>query len=141
MAWYKDLSSIDYFGPHASAHLRAVGWLDKDQAFPIGDTDRDTFERLRELLKDPWEPCIAVGGHECELCQFEGETGSSNLFVPGNGVIYVAPALITHYINSHKYLPPSEFVDAIMRCPDIRSMDYKKAILANGGRVLVKQAS
>ncbi len=141
MAWYKDLSPIDYFGSEASAHLRAVGWLDKDQAFPIGDTDRDTFERLRELLKDPWEPCVSVGWHECELCQFEGETGVSNLFVPGNGVIYVAPALITHYINSHKYLPPSEFIDAIMRCPDIRSMDYKKAILANGGRVLVKQAS
>ena len=115
--------------------------MDKDQAFPIGDTDRDTFERLRELLKDPWEPCVSVGWHECELCQFEGERGVSNLFVPGNGVIYVAPALITHYINSHKYLPPSEFIDAIMRCPDIRSMNYKKAILANGGRVLVKQAS
>ncbi len=140
MSWYEDLSPIDYFGSEASTHLRAVGWLARDHPYPVGETDRETFERLRELLKDPWQPCIAAGGHECELCQFDGQMGSSNLFVPGNGVLYVAPELITHYINSHRYLPPAEFIEAIMRCPDMRSMDYKKAILENGGRALVRQA-
>lgn len=141
MAWYEDLSPIDYFGSEASNHLRAVGWLAKDHPYPVGETARETFERLRELLKDPWQPCVGAGWHECELCQFDGQKGSSNLFVPGDGVLYVAPELITHYINSHRYVPPSEFLDAIVRCPDMRSMDYKKAILENGGRTLVGQAS
>lgn len=137
MTWYKDLSPLDMFGPEASVSLRAVGWLARDHAYPTGAMPRDIFERLRDLLRDPWEPCVSAGLHECDLCQFDGQRGSSNLFVPGKDVLFVAPELITHYINAHNYLPPAEFQDAVMRCPGVRSMDYKRAVLANGGRALV----
>jgi hypothetical protein len=30
-----------------------------------------------------------------------------------DGQIYVAPALICHYIARHKYLPPKEFIEAV----------------------------
>jgi hypothetical protein len=29
-----------------------------------------------------------------------------------NGMIYVAPVLILHYVVAHRYLPPQEFVAA-----------------------------
>ncbi len=138
MAWYEDLSPIDYFGAEASAYLRAVGWLAKDHSYPVGATARETYERLQELVKDPFQPCVSFGLHECELCQFEGQHGVANLFVPSDGVLYVAPELIIHYINTHKYLPPAEFVQAVMRCPNTRTMEYKKAFLENGGRALLK---
>ena len=136
MTWYKDLSPIKFLGSENPPPLRAVGWLAKDHPFPVGETERKTYDRLCELLKHPFQPFCYLGYHNCELCQFEGERGVANLFVPGQGILYVAPELITHYINAHRYLPPSEFVEAVMKCPNTRTMDYKKAYLENGGKAL-----
>jgi hypothetical protein len=78
------------------------------------------------------------GMHECDFCQFQGGVGGNNIFIPHNGKIYVCPELITHYINAHQYLPPNEFIEAVSICPPMRSMDYLKKMLENGGRDLVK---
>ncbi|WP_154668261.1 hypothetical protein [Pseudoduganella violaceinigra] len=43
-----------------------------------------------------------------------------------------------HYVAAHRYLPPQIFIDAVLACPAMNSMDYKRALLANGGRSLVK---
>ena len=47
---------------------------------------------------------------------------------------------ITHYIAAHWYRPPDVFLEAVRACPPMRSMDYMKALLANGGRGLVRRA-
>lgn len=141
MVWYKDLSPIDYTSSEASTYVRPVGWLAKDHPYPIGDSPKEAYERLCDLFKNPFELRHYLGWHSCDLCQFKGERGVHNLFVPGNGVLYYSPELITHYINAHKYLPPPEFIEAVMRCPDTQTMAYKKAFLENGGRVLVKSDS
>jgi hypothetical protein len=39
--------------------------------------------------------------------------------VEGKGKIYAAPTMIVHYIESHSYLPPGEFIDAILADPFI----------------------
>jgi len=83
-----------------------------------------------------------AGRHDCDLCQFEGEaSGANNLFIPGNGFLYVCPELIVHYVNAHGYSSPAEFCEALLRCPAMRSLDYLKAILANGGRQLSKNSA
>ena len=39
-----------------------------------------------------------------------------------------------HYIQAHSYLPPSAFVEAVLRCPDFESEEYGKALrVANRG--------
>lgn len=58
--------------------------------------------------------------------------GVFNLFIPGDGVLYVAPSLILHYMDAHGYGPPKEFQASVMSCPPMRSMDYLKAVLKNG---------
>jgi hypothetical protein len=58
--------------------------------------------------------------------------GVSNLFVPGENCIYLAPSMIVHYIDKHNYEPPAEFWRAVLNCPDMRSDSYKQALLANG---------
>ena len=58
--------------------------------------------------------------------------GISNLFVPGRDCIFVAPSMIVHYIDAHRYEPPEEFWRAVLDCPEMRSDAYKKALLANG---------
>lgn len=137
MAWYEDLAECDYFGGHPAPSLRAVGWLERDRGFVQGPVDRQVYERLQELLKRPWEPMVAGGRHECDLCLYEGTRGKSNLFIPGSGFLYVCPELIIHYMNAHGYKPPAEFCHAVLACPPMRSIIYLREILANGGRRLV----
>src|SRR3712207_9113012 len=44
-----------------------------------------------------------------------GVRGSANLFVPTEGFVYVAPAMILHYIRDHRYAPPEQFRTAVDR--------------------------
>lgn len=130
MAWYEDLAPCDYFGPDCTPCLRAVGWLEQGRPFPTGKVEVEVYARLLELLKEPWQPSFFMGFHRCELCQYEGETGTRNLFVPADGLAFVAPEMIAHYMNAHGYRPPDEFCAAVLACPPMRSMPYLKAILS-----------
>lgn len=58
--------------------------------------------------------------------------GPSNLFVPADGFIYVAPSMIVHYIDEHRYDPPSAFWEAVLKCPEMHTAAYRKAMIANG---------
>ena len=138
MTQYADLTKCGYF-PFECEALLAVGWLSVDTQYETGDSDPSFFAKLLELAHSPWEPGVCMGVHECELCQFQPAVGTANIFVPYQGNIYVAPELIVHYIAAHRYKPPQVFVDAVMACPTMNSMDYKKAVLANGGRPLVSR--
>jgi hypothetical protein len=146
MTWYADLSPCDYFGAQFAGHLKAVGWLARGQAFMTGEVSESIFEKLCQLLQQPWCPVFNPGVHYCELCRFTGGSGvgqfrsyrvsgvsGSSLFVPGNGFLYVAPVAIAHYIDAHCYRPPEEFCAAVVSCPEMRSVGYLKLVLANGG--------
>ena len=49
--------------------------------------------------------------------------------------MYAAPVAVVHYIAAHWYCPPQIFIDAVLACPQMASMEYKKALLDSGGRV------
>jgi len=138
MAWFEDLSPCDYFGPQCAETLQAVGWLERGHAFPQGKADRRVFDRLAEFRKDPWQPVLSAGPHNCDLCSYNGEAGVSNLFIPGNGRLFVCPELIVHYMNAHQYCPPEDFCRAVLACPPMKSREYLKAVFASGGRALMK---
>jgi hypothetical protein len=59
-----------------------------------------------------------------------------NVFVPGNGVVYVAPTMILHYMLVHGYQPPEEFVAAVRACPGMMTSEYVEAMRRNGLDVL-----
>ncbi|MBX3083852.1 MAG: hypothetical protein KF716_19615 [Anaerolineae bacterium] len=41
--------------------------------------------------------------------------GMSEIWLPSSsGVIYASPSLIYHYIEAHRYLPPQEFLEAVI---------------------------
>ena len=140
MTTYPDLDPLPYFGAECADSLRAIGWLGSGHRFTKGPISADTYDRLKQLLVNPFQPLVAFGFHTCDLCQFEGESGSANLFVPADGFLFVCPELILHYINAHHYQPPQAFCDAVMICPDTRSVEYKRSFLVNGGRKLMRHA-
>src|SRR5215467_10824362 len=128
MTTIKDLEPCRYFPVECDA-LVAVGWLGTEAAFETGRVSEQLFSKLKDLCSAPWQPIVSFGVHVCELCQFDAPAFSDNVFVPYKGKIYVAPVAIVHYIAAHWYRPPQIFIDAVVTCPPIRSMDYKNAIL------------
>ena len=76
------------------------------------------------------------GVKDCSLClaahlPSPGPIWSQeNIFVPSSDVVYVVPGGIVHYIVAHSYLPPAEFVEAVLQCPDLRSDEYQDALRA-----------
>lgn len=136
MAGLSDLTPCTYL-PAVADHILAVGWLERPFDFPTGPTPPEVFNRLAEFARNPWQPFVSAGYYQCSLCQFGGEkSGTANLFIPHLGKIYVCPELISHYINAHYYSPPVEFCEAVMACPPMDSMEYKRLLIACNGKVL-----
>lgn len=133
---------IDDLSPlGTNARFVAVGWLARGDQHPTGPVAPGVFAKLEALLTEPWQPAVAGGSHPCDLCVFRAEKwGVNNVFVPGDGRVYVAPELILHYMNAHQYQPPPEFCEAVLSCPSMRSVAYRRALLRAGGPDFVKQA-
>jgi hypothetical protein len=137
--FFQDLEVCSSFSA-PTARVLAVGWLDADHEFSRGPVDPKVFSALFDLLRDPWQPAVAVGIHRCALCRFTGgpgslqlrgstvQLGANNLYVPAPETIFVAPSLILHAIDSHEYCPPKAFQDAVLACPPMRSVAYLKLV-------------
>lgn len=134
--------SLSELGVPSDVPTTLVGWL-VDGDLPVVSTplvSDDFFERLLEMLEDPWQPLVFAGRHRCVFCRFSGgptrvsfrgksaDVGCSNLFIPTDGAMFVAPSSIAHYVDAHSYFPGSDFVSAVMQCPPMGSIAYLKLI-------------
>ena len=93
-----------------------VGWLENGYPFETGRTSWRFRRRLRRLAKDLKNNFFRTF-HTCSLCEdnTQAPRGTGEIHVAGpDGVTYVAPALIVHYVARHNYLPPREFIDAVL---------------------------
>src|SRR4029077_19004278 len=109
--WIEDLQ-----GYGQSASVIAVGWLERGHDYTVGEVSAELYDKVEALLVDPWQPAVAAGSHACDLCLYKGEKrGTKNLFVPDQARIFVCPELILHYMNAHRYRPPDEFCEAVMK--------------------------
>jgi len=130
MAHFDDLSPCTYFGDALPVEVLAVGWLDPAFNFPIGDPGQAFYSKLKQLVHEQWvnHAVSFMGGHSCEFCRFDRFHSVLNLFIPGNGVTYVAPEGIVHYVAVHGYQPPKAFADAVLACPPMTSPAYFEAL-------------
>jgi hypothetical protein len=135
MSYYPDLgtkSQID-----SGAHVRAIGWLDNKHEYSSGDAPPGLIQKLQQFAAR-WEESVealvwpvAGGAHVCELCgAFES---SGNFGVPGDGVLFVCPEMVAHYVVAHAYLPPQEFVEAVMSAPLPGTTEYAEAVATFAG--------
>jgi hypothetical protein len=133
MTYREDLSQTGCFV--------SVGYLSRRHDYPKGEISDVAFDRLATLAIRPLG-CWA-GEHRCDLgsCgskpsqpefKWRGMTisrsCSTDIVVPDRTVIYVAPALILHYMRAHHYLPPSRFIEAALNCPEPDSDEYRAEI-------------
>jgi len=157
---YRDLTEYRYTLPQPLPHVFNVGWLGKDEPYDVGAVPAQTMARLTDLIATQ-KTNLMRGFHLCELCVQTGpffievgdrriyriephvidvgneciQLGSAEVWVPsGNTVVYAAPNLIHHYITTHNYRPPQEFLDAIDAFPRDAAWDadreYDKRVRA-----------
>jgi hypothetical protein len=105
----------------------AIGWLQRDHPFPLGDVSPSILSRLEHLIVHA--PVNRMRGwHVCDLCSEAPAAplvlatpsgsvylGMTEIWVPGatDEVIYSSPSLVHHYIAAHRYQPPEEFQSAV----------------------------
>ena len=127
MAYFPDLSPYAY-GSRPHPGVFHVGWLDGIHDYPKGKVARRILRKLKRLATQPTEEYY--GYHVCELCSrpkgvlgpsddgyrdwARARSSSGEVRVTLGGATYAAPILIVHYIEEHGYLPPEEFLRAVM---------------------------
>ncbi|MHB1766834.1 MAG: DUF7919 family protein [Phycisphaerae bacterium] len=126
MAHYLDLTPYAYLSGGAVA--LNIGWLSAGQPYTKGQVPSAAIESLRELVvTKPFNQ--TRGFHPCELCEAaiasggitacwggtSRKLGSAEIRVVSQaGVTYAAPDLVIHYIEAHGYMPPDEFMQALL---------------------------
>jgi hypothetical protein len=125
--YFADLTPYEYGRETRRKGMLNVGWLSKSHDFPTGPVSSEFVNALRRLVTSPVN--LYRGYHYCEFCPGPAVTlGSGNVDLidvqtKGNGEIrvtdsigntYVAPVLICHYVEMHRYRPPEIFVHAVL---------------------------
>jgi hypothetical protein len=84
--------------------------------------------RLREFVKVSSASADALyfpafgGHHTCEFCGKEHD--SRNFGIPSGDLLFIAPAMVAHYIEQHGYSPPAEFISAVLASPLPDTAEY-----------------
>jgi hypothetical protein len=142
VVYIPDLELCQYHpGPLDSAEwaapLKAIGWLEHPEPFNTGAVPDELIPRLKAIIdktRTVYSQYKFRGIQRCSICEFAGLPSPGpiwspeNIFVPGQDAVYAAPGGIVHYIEEHSYLPPPEFVKAVLRCPDCGTDEYLKAL-------------
>lgn len=123
--FYPDLSPYEY--SDGASDLLNVGRLGTaGVGYAKGAVPPHIRDRLVRLAREPAN--VMRGLHHCELCDAESPVivtvsdepdavaclGSGEIHVSSATRVYAAPTLIVHYIDAHEYLPPYEFLEAVM---------------------------
>lgn len=129
MTYYADLTPYTYdrdnWDPEASGIWRGVevlnvGWLRGGKRYVKGSPPPRLAETLKRMTRTQ-RAQQTRGFHDCPWCtsrlhfrESDGPRGSAEIRVMGKGVAYAAPELIGHYVEAHDYLPPAEFIEAVL---------------------------
>lgn len=141
--YFEDLTPYRHL-PHEKAVY--VGWLDVSRSYNRGPVPEGFLDKLKVISKRKVElTCGHHVCEFCEdsklvdvpVAEYRlkgeayhasgaamgrlyetGAVGNGEIRVLGkDGVVYAGPAMLHHYIAMHQYLPPQEFIDAVMNIP------------------------
>lgn len=132
--------------------LCAIGWLG-DTVPTSGDSETECIDRLFRAFKSGSILFDGTAGwHNCELCQGDDQwypggqvgpvvrwgwrrvrvRGYGHFLIQHGNIVYMAPALILHYIVDHSYKPPGVFVEAVLTGKILTTSDLIWAEEASG---------
>ena len=135
MAVYDDFSKYE-FNNKKLDNVINIGWLGEIGSFQQGNVSEEFIMNLWEYYKCPIFSSRKVyynekldGYWKFFTAVFNGRKiglGSSEIRIidKEKGVIYASPNLLIHYIVNHNYLPPQEYIKAVIEGPKPNSKDY-----------------
>jgi hypothetical protein len=129
--YFEDLSPYCYYLKAGLDNVLNVGWLDAFHPFNVGDVSSCFLSTLCALAAE-MHPDVDIHVnrmrciHPCNLCGEENlpmkdyrgrqyNLGMSEICIPGDGLWYAAPSMVLHYIEVHRYSPPTGFIAAVER--------------------------
>jgi hypothetical protein len=127
--FFPDMTPYEYGYAMPRSDVLNIGWLSRGHVFPVGEVPQTFVDALRRRVRSPEN--LYRGYHGCEFCPEPpvavsptglrmsnppGETmGNGEVRVAGpEGIVYVAPVLVAHYVEVHHYRPPEEFIRAVL---------------------------
>lgn len=146
MAYYKDFSKYEVCPRYQMKdtdmveNVINIGWLGEDEDFPKGEVSNEFLMNLWEYYKCPiyktrkiynnqkldgyWKFFIATSGER------DMHLGRAEIRVVDQkrNVVYASPDLIIHYVINHKYLPPKEFIQAVIEGPKPNTEEFSHMI-------------
>lgn len=132
MEHYKDLT---YYSFHHFENALNIGWINETAPYTKGKVTEIFLEKLKEYIIHPFNSIR--GYRKCDLCNCnsfkvcvsnqEINLGYSEIrVISQNGKQrFAAPDMIYHYITDHNYLPPFQFIEAVINGPKPYSKDYQ----------------
>lgn len=138
---YDDLTPYSHLiEPFFFEHVLNIGWIYPKKKFGLGRVPSSNFDCLINIafgdysLKAIVEPARSLPW--CPICEAEVEIErsgrllcDSEIWIPGDGRIYSSPITVIHYIEKHNYLPPKEFLNAVVRVDPFDSFDAQSIYL------------
>lgn len=138
-----DLSFYPSINHKENLLFKAVGWLDDQHDFPRGNVSDEFMARLWEFCREPI--MCYMGFHNCDFCTDSKDgfgvlaerngkkfrLGSTTMIVLDGftaNIAYVSPDMIYHYIIVHRYLPPEQFIRAVLNSSSPQSLEYERLI-------------
>lgn len=154
MTYYKDLSEYMYRSSKEK-NIVNVGWIDGEHKYLKGDVTEYFIRALWEYIKYPVNKTRGIhsdialeGGMKKFVAKYQGYnillgTAEIRVIDTKNNIVYAAPNLIIHYVINHHYIPPQNFIDAVINGPRPNSDEYrnvmKKIFLDEKGRGISKK--
>ncbi len=111
MTHIADDSSELYEDPEDGHVYRSIGWLGS-RVPTVGSMDPRVLERLRILKITNSVDDFSLGVHCCEVCGKHTDHGQ--FFAQGDGVRYLMPSMVDHYVSAHRYRLPDAVVSAVV---------------------------
>src|ERR1043166_4385868 len=118
MVYFADLTEYNYLPYDSESPAYNIGWLDPAHEFQRWRAPTE-FCQLLLYLTITANVHPTRGWHSFEFCAVERDGGddrrsSYEIRVVGeDGQVFLAPALIHHYVVAHGYRPPDVFVEAV----------------------------
>lgn len=125
MTYFADLTPYKYsdrfYGSWPEPNTLNIGWLERDQPFPVGETPQVFQERLWQFGSGIINATRGI--HFCTLCENSKiannynrnyRVGNAEIRVFYKDNVYAAPSTVYHYVVDHHYKPPEEFIEGVL---------------------------
>lgn len=91
-----------------------IGWLDPHHEYPRGQSGEE-FKAILERMCNETRYHLWRARRVCPICKREiSGPLAAEIRVRGLDVVYAAPNVVSHHVVVHGYLPPREFVEAVL---------------------------